>query len=322
MRHRDKLVPMVVALPLFLQHIDSTAIGTALPTISASLGIDTLRLNLAITAYLISVAIFLPASGWIAERYGARRVFCVAIAVFTAASALCAISNSLEMLVACRVLQGLGGAMMIPVGRLLLLRNVAPIAMIAAMAWFTVPPAMGRLVGPAIGGAIVTWFSWRWVFLINVPLGLLGIALALWVLDDSVSPEPPGPFDLAGFALMGLGLACVLGALELSGSKLMSSAMAAGLGSFGVACLVAYGLHSRRKASPLIDLGIMRYPAFFASTIGGTPLRLAVGAVPFLLPLMFQLGFGMSPLDSGLLTLGTALGTLGTRTILQGTIDR
>ena len=313
---------MVVALPLFLQHVDSTVIGTAVPTIAESLQVDALRLNLAITAYLISLAIFLPVSGWMAERFGPRRVLCGAIALFSVASGLCGLATSLEMLVACRVLQGMGGAMMVPVGRLILLRSVAPTAMIAAMVWFTVPPTFGRLLGPLVGGVTVTLVSWRWIFLINVPLGILGIALALALLDADDAPMRRPQFDGIGFLLLGIGLASFLAGLEGACSQLVAPWMSAALCASGLASMAAYCLHSRRAAAPLIDLRIIRHQTFFASVVGGFPLRLAIGALPFLLPLLFQLGFGLSPLDSGLLTMGTALGSLATRAILSRLIHR
>jgi len=314
---RDKLVPIVVALPLFLQNVDSSVMATALPAMAQSLQVDALRLNLAITAYLISLAVFLPASGWLADRFGPRRVFCAAVAVFAAASALCGMANSLEMLVACRILQGMGGAMMVPVGRLIMLRSVLPGAMVAAMVWFTVPPAFGRMIGPLVGGMMVTWISWRWIFLVNVPLGALAIALALGVLDaDEPPPQEAPSFDAVGFILLGTGLASFLAALESASSHLVPAPVATGFAAVGLTCLTGYWLHSRRSPSPLIDLGIFKSPTFFAATVGGLPLRLAVGALPFLLPLLLQLGFGLSPLDSGLLTMGSAVGSLATRALL------
>lgn len=322
MTHRDKLVPMVVSLPLFLQNLDTSIMGTALPTISEALQVDALRLNLAITAYLISLAIFLPASGWIADRFGPRRVFCWAIGLFSAASGLCGLANSLEMLVACRVLQGMGGAMMVPVGRLILLRSISPGAMVAAMIWFTVPPTFGRMLGPLAGGMTVTWLSWRWIFLVNVPLGILGIVLALALLDAGESPPDPPPFDAIGFALLAVGLATFLAGLEGAGSHLLPPTTSAALAALGVVCLAGYWLHSRRVARPLIELRIIRYPTYFAAIVGALPLRLAIGAVPFLLPLMLQLGFGISPLDSGLLTMGMAVGALATRPVLARTLRR
>lgn len=317
MARGKKLVPLVVALPLFLQHLDSSMIATALPTIAGALHVEPLRLNLAITAYLFSLAVFLPASGWIADRFGSRRVFCAAIAIFSAASGLCGLANSLETLVLCRVLQGMGGAMMVPVGRLIMLRSVTPAAMITAMIWFTVPPSFGRLLGPFVGGLMVTWVSWRWIFLVHVPLGLLGIALALALLEPGETPQDTPPFDAIGFVLLGFGLAGVLAALEAAGTHVIPGSAACLFAISGVASLVAYYFYSCRARTPLIDLRILRHSTFFASVVGGFPLRLAIGAVPFLLPLLFQLGFGLSPLYAGLLMTGTALGSLATRAVLS-----
>ncbi len=313
---------MVVSLPLFLQNIDASIMGPALPAMSASLQVDILRLNLAITAYLISLAIFLPASGWLADRFGARRVFCVAITVFSLASALCGVANSLEMLVLCRVLQGMGGAMMVPVGRLILLRSIPPERMVTAMVWFTVPPVVGRLLGPLAGGAMVTWLSWSWIFLINVPIGALAIGLSLRLMEKGEAPDAHTAFDGIGFILLGMGLAALLAALESAGSNLLAGRTAAIVAVVGALLLLAYVAHSRRIARPLIDLGILRYPTFFAAVVGGLPLRLALGALPFLLPLLLQLGFGLSPLDAGLLTVATALGSLATRALLTRALRR
>lgn len=320
MKHRDKIVPMVVALPLFLQNMDSSILGTALTSIAASLHTDPLQLNLAVTAYLISLAIFLPASAWIADRFGPRRVFCSAIVVFSIASGLCGAADSLAVLIAFRVLQGAGGAMMIPVGRLILLRCVVPELMVAAMVWFTVPPVLGRMLGPLVGGLTVTWLSWRWIFLMNVPLGVIGMALALALLDaDGEQAETPS-FDIPGFMLLGVGLASFLGALEGAISQLLPGPEAMLLAAAGLVCLTAYCCHSARTAAPLIDLRILHGSTFFASVVGAAPLRMAIGAVPFLLPLLFQLGFGLSPLDSGLLSMGTAVGSLATRLVLAVSI--
>ncbi len=322
MKHRDKIVPMVVALPLFLQNMDSSILGTALTSIAASLHTDPLQLNLAVTAYLVSLAIFLPASAWIADRFGPRRVFCSAIVVFSIASGLCGAADSLVALIAFRVLQGAGGAMMIPVGRLILLRCVVPELMVAAMVWFTVPPVLGRMLGPLVGGMTVTWLSWRWIFLMNVPLGVTGMVLALALLDaDGERAETPG-FDLPGFMLLGVGLASFLGALEGAVSQLLPAPQALLLAAAGLVCLAAYHRHGARAASPLIDLRILRGSTFFASVIGAAPLRMAIGAVPFLLPLLYQLGFGLSPLDAGLLSMGTAVGSLATRFVLAVCIRR
>jgi EmrB/QacA subfamily drug resistance transporter len=321
--HRNQLLPMVVSLPLLLQNLDSSVIAIALPAMADSLQVDPLSLNLAITAYLISLAIFLPAAGWLADRFGPRAVFCSAIGVFSTASAVCGLATSLEMLVACRVVQGLGGAMMVPVGRLLLLRNVAPAAMLSAMVWFTVPPAFGRMLGPLLGGMLVAWASWRWIFAVNVVIGLVAIALALTIIEPGEPPQERPAFDATGFLLLGVGVASLLAGLEGAGSRLFGSGAASwAMALSGAACLAAYGLHHRRSAQPIIDLRMLRLRTFFAAIVGGLPLRLAIGAVPFLLPLLLQLGFGLSALQAGLLMVATALGSLATRVLMAATIRR
>jgi EmrB/QacA subfamily drug resistance transporter len=322
MAARDRIVPIIVACPLFLQNLDTSVMATALPSIAHSLDVQPLHLNLAITSYLLSLAVFLPVSGWLAERFGPKRVFCCAIAFFSLGSALCGAANSLPELVLFRVIQGLGGAMMVPVGRLILLRSVPAARMVAAMVWFTVPPAIGRMAGPLFGGAIVTWTSWRWIFLVNVPFGLLGIAMAMWFIDDRREDAAPEPFDTGGFVLLAVALTGLLGALETAGKALVPGWVSGSVAGVGALALILYLLRSRRMDSPIIDLRILRHPTYFASIIGGTPLRIAIGASPFLLPLMLQLGFGLSALDSGMLTVATALGSLATRTVMAQAIRR
>ena len=317
---RDRLVPIIVASPLFLQNLDTSVMATALPSIAESLHVPPLHLNLAITSYLLSLAVFLPISGWLADRFGSKRVFCLAIAFFSLGSALCGAANSLPELVLFRVIQGLGGAMMVPVGRLILLRSVSPAQMVSAMVWFTVPPVIGRMLGPLVGGTIVTLTSWRWIFLINIPFGVLAILLAQAFVEDTDEAATPVPFDTKGFLLLALGLSALLGALETAGKALAPvwvSCLAAGL---GLLALLLYYLHGRSQKHPIIDLSILRFQTFRTNLVGGTPLRIAVGASPFLLPLMLQLGFGLSPLASGTLTVATAIGGLGTRFVMQRAI--
>ncbi len=322
MAARDRLLPLVVACPLFLQNIDTSAIATALPAIARSLDVQPLHLNLAITSYLLSLAVFLPVSGWCARRFGARRVFCAAIAFFALGSALCGLATSLPWLVVFRVLQGFGGALMVPVGRLILLRSVQPAAMVSAMVWFTVPPTIGRMLGPLFGGAIVTWTSWRWIFLLNIPFGLLGIALAWRYIGSELDEELREPFDTRGFVLLALALTGLLGALELAGKGLVGGWAIAAAAAVGAASMWVYVRRSSRMAAPLVDFSVLKFPTYFASIVGGTPLRVAIGATPFLLPLMFQLGFGLSPLDSGLLTVAGAVGSLATRGVMGHAIHR
>ncbi len=322
MAARDRIVPLVVACPLFLQNLDTSVMATALPSIAHSLNVPVLHLNLAITSYLLSLAVFLPLSGWFAERFGARRVFCGAIAFFSLGSALCGTANSLPSLVLFRVLQGLGGAMMVPVGRLILLRSVPSARMVAAMVWFTVPPTIGRMAGPLFGGAIVTWVSWRWIFLVNVPFGLIGIALALTFVDEHHEDAAPAPFDAVGFVLLALGLTALLGAMEATGKALVAGWVTGAAAGLGTLALGLYILRSRRVARPIIDLAILRYRTYRAAIFGGLPLRIAIGASPFLLPLMLQVGFGLSPLASGTITVATAIGSLATRAVMVQTIRR
>ena len=317
---RSRLVPLIVASPLFLQNIDTSVMATALPSIAESLQVPPLHLNLAITSYLLSLAVFIPISGWLADRFGAKRVFCLAIVFFALGSALCGMANTLPELVIFRILQGLGGAMMVPVGRLILLRAVPPSQLVSAMVWFTVPAVIGRMVGPLFGGAIVSMTSWRWIFLINIPFGLLAIFLAMAFVEDTREAEPPVPFDIRGFLLLALGLSTLLGAMEIAGKALAPgwvSWLATGIGSLA---LWTYYFKSRQQEHPIIDLSILRFRTYRTNILGGTPLRIANGASPFLLPLMLQLGFGLSPLASGALTVATAVGALSTRAVMQRTI--
>jgi EmrB/QacA subfamily drug resistance transporter len=322
MAGHHRIIPVVVACPLFLQNLDTTVMATALPVIATSLDAQVLHLNLAITSYLLSLAVFLPLSGWLADRYGARAVFCWAIGLFSAGSALCGAATSLWALVAFRLLQGMGGALMVPVARLILLRSVPPALMVSAMIWFTVPPTIGRMVGPLLGGAIVTWTSWRWIFLLNIPFGVLGILAALHFVDDRPEDRRRTPVDTRGFLLLAAGLTVFLAGMETVGKQLVPAwATVLGIGA-GAALLLAYVRYSRAREAPVVDLGVLRWQTFRASVVGGIPLRIAIGASPFLLPLMLQVGFGLSPLHSGLLTFASALGSLATRAVMGEAIRR
>lgn len=316
------LLPVVVSFPLALQTLDTTIMGPALPAMAESLRVQPLQLNLAVTSYLISLAIFLPASGWLSDRFGARRMFCCAIALFSIASGLCALANSLEMLVVCRILQGMGGSIMIPVARMILLRTVSPAAMVGAMVWFTMVPAVARLVGPLVSGLAVTWLSWRWIFLSNLPLGLLAIGLAMSFIKPTPMARPSSRFDVRGFLLLATALATLLAAVEGATSRVVDSGVSLALMGVGLTSSALYAFTSLRAPSPIIDLGILRYRTYFASVIGGMPLRLAIGAVPFMLPLLFQLGFGMSPIQSGMLTVSSAIGSFTTRATITRALRR
>jgi EmrB/QacA subfamily drug resistance transporter len=306
---RQVLVPMIVACALFMENLDSTVIATALPKIAESLHEDPLRLNLAITSYLLSLAVFIPLSGWVADRYGARSVFRAAIVVFTVGSACCGISQSLPELVAARILQGIGGAMMVPVGRLVMLRTVPKSELVRAMSYLTVPALIGPVLGPPLGGFIVTYSSWRWIFYINLPMGLLGIVLATLFIEN-IKETGDWPLDLRGFLLSGVGLAGLMFGFENAGRGVLPMPLVAAMLLGGAICTTLYVLHSRLHAYPIIDLKLLRIPTFAAAITGGSLFRIGIGALPFLLPLMLQLGFGLSPFASGLLTFASAAGAM------------
>jgi EmrB/QacA subfamily drug resistance transporter len=306
---RQSLLPLVVACAMFMQNLDSTVIATALPTIARSLDESPLRLNVAITCYLLSLAVFIPISGWVADRFGARRVFTGAIVVFTLGSIACGASNSLAALVASRILQGMGGALMVPVGRLVLVRTVAKSDLVRAMSFVSVPALIGPVMGPPVGGLIVTYASWRWIFFINIPIGVLGIILVNLLVGD-LKETGRRPFDLSGFALTGIGLASLaLGFENVARGALPNIAVAALL-AIGACCIALYVRHARRADHPIIDLALLRIPTYAAAAAGGFLFRMGLGALPFLLPLMLQVGFGLSALHSGLLTFASAAGAM------------
>ncbi len=304
-----------------MENLDSTVLATSLPAIAADLHEDPIALKLAMTSYLLSLAVFIPASGWAADRFGARRVFRAAIVVFTLGSVLCGFSSSLTGFVAARVFQGLGGAMMVPVGRLVLLRSVPRHEIVQALAYLTMPALVGPILGPPLGGFITTYFHWRWIFWINVPVGLLGITLATLFIAD-VKEEHPRPLDILGFVLTALGFSGLMFGLTAAGRSFVTPAVDAGLIVGGAASLVLYGWHARRTPHPILDLGLLRIPTFTASVAGGFLFRLGIGALPFLLPLMLQLGFGLSPFQSGCLTFAAAAGALLMKATAQRILDR
>jgi len=318
-RQHERLISLIVAAALFMQNLDGTVIATALPTMARAFSADPVHMNVAMTAYLFAVALFVPASGWMADRYGSRDVFCAAIAVFTAGSACCGLSQTLPQLVAARLIQGAGGAMMLPVGRLILLRTVPKSRLVAAMAWVTMPALIGPVIGPPVGGLIVQYFHWRWIFYINLPIGLLGIAMAARVVPNM--REAPGPFDLPGLLLSGAALAAFLGVLELAGRGIIPGWAVTLMAVAAVALGLLYARHARGQARPLLDFSLMRLPSFAISVLGGSLFRVGVGAVPFLLPMLMQLGFGRSASASGMITFAAAAGAViskpGTQAVLH-----
>jgi EmrB/QacA subfamily drug resistance transporter len=312
--NKERLIPLIVATALFMENMDSTVIATSLPAIAIDIGTSPLTLKLAITSYLLSLAVFIPASGWTADRFGARMVFSIAIAIFMVGSIGCALSTSVTHFVIARIVQGFGGAMMTPVGRLVLLRSIDKSALVNAMAWVTVPALVGPVIGPPLGGFITTYLSWHWIFLINIPIGLLGIFMALRYIDP-IRSEDPERFDLYGLVLAGIGLGGIAFGLSVAGLNLLPWSVVAALVAIGAISMTLYVIHARRTASPVLDFALLRLPTMRATIIGGFLFRLGIGALPFLLPLLMQVGFGLSPLRSGLVTFSSAVGAMGMKTL-------
>src|SRR5664279_5622012 len=318
---RDRIVPLIIAVALFMENMDSTVIATSLPAIAADIGTNPLALKLAITSYLLSLAIFIPASGWTADRFGARTVFRAAIAVFMLGSIGCALSSSLTDFVIARIVQGMGGAMMTPVGRMVLVRSISRRELVGAMAWVTTPALIGPVLGPPVGGFITTYATWHWIFLINVPIGLIGIALATRYIED-LRAEHRERFDLVGMVLAGLGIAGVAFGLSILGLNFLPWTVVVALVVSGVCFIVAYLVHAKHTAIPALDLTLFRLPTFRASVLGGFLFRLGVGALPFLLPLMLQVGFGMTPFQSGMITFASAIGAMGMKMAVATVLRR
>ena len=316
-----RIVPLIVAVALFMENMDSTVIATSLPAIAADIGTDPLALKLAVTAYLISLAIFIPVSGWTADRFGARTVFRGAIAVFMLGSIGCALSGSLSQFVVARIVEGMGGAMMTPVARLILVRSVDKRELINAMVCVTLPALIGPLIGPALGGFITTYISWHWIFLINIPIGLVGIVLATIFIED-VRAEAPYPFDPVGAVLAGLGIGGLVFGGSLLGLNYLPLGAVIALIVGGAVATYAYVVHARRTPAPVLDLALLKLPTMHAAVVGGFIYRSGIGAMPFLLPLLLQLGFGLTAFQSGLITLSNVVGAMGMKTVIPVILRR
>jgi EmrB/QacA subfamily drug resistance transporter len=316
-----RILPLIIATALLMGNIDSAVLSTSLPQIARDLGSDPIHLKLVLTTYLLALAIFIPASGWAADRFGARRVFRWAIVVFALGSIACGMSTSLWQLVAARALQGIGGSMMTPVGRLIVLRGVPREGLVGALAWLTVPALMGPVIGPLLGGYITTFWDWRWIFWINIPIALLGVVLAGRFVPD-LRETAPRQFDGFGFLLLGPGLAGFLTGVTLLGLNLASAPVVALLLLGGAGLTVGYIVHALRVASPLVDLRLLALPTFRTTITAGTLFRIGVGASPFLLPLMLQLGFGLTPFQSGGLTFVSGLGAMVMKFLAQPLLRR
>ena len=308
-RSNFRTTALIIASAMFMEQFDATSLATALPTMARTFGVSPTHMSIALTSYLVALAVFIPASAVVADRFGARTVFRLAILVFTIGSILCAQADSLSFFVAARVLQGIGGAMMMPIGRLVLLKSVAKSELVAAMTWLLVPALIGPIVGPPVGGFIVTWLDWRWIFYVNVPIGVIGIVLVTLFIDD-VREDRPARFDGVGLLLSGLSLGCLLFGFEMSSRGEVGADVIALLFVVGIAAGALYIRHARRHADPVLDLTLMRVPTFNLSLVAGSLTRITQGGLPFLLPLMMQVGFGMSAAESGLITFATAAGAM------------
>jgi EmrB/QacA subfamily drug resistance transporter len=305
----SRLVPLILAVALFMEQVDSTVISTALPVIAADLGTAPIALKLALTSYYVALAVFIPVSGWMADRFGAKPVFIAAIAVFMTGSLACAQAGTLGGFVAARFLQGMGGAMMTPVARLVLVRAVPKAQLVSAMAWLTIPALIGPLIGPPLGGFISTFFTWHWIFLVNIPIGLAGM-LATWRFLPAIRSEPAGRLDALGFLLAGLAASGLLfGFSVVSLPALPVWVGLAGI-ALGAVSLAAYLRHARRHPAPLLSLGLFRNQVFRAAVTGGSLFRVGIGALPFLIPLMLQLAFGLTAFQSGMITFVGAIGAI------------
>ena len=317
----NRIVPLIVAVALFMENMDSTVIATSLPAIAADIGTDPLALKLAITSYLISLAVFLPVSGWTADRFGARNVFRLAILVFISGSIGCALSGSLTEFVIARMVEGAGGAMMTPVARLILVRTVDKRELVVAMIWVTIPALLGPLIGPVFGGFLTTYVSWHWIFIINVPMGVAGIILATIYIQD-IKAENPDPFDARGAALAGVAIAGLTFGGSTLGLNFLPTAIVIAMIVIGAAAAVAYVMHAKRTPAPILDLSLLRFPTLHAAVVGGFFYRAGVGCLPFLLPLALQLGFGLTAFQSGLVTVSNVFGALGMKTIIPIVLRR
>ncbi len=317
----SRSLPIVLAVALFMENMDSTVIATSLPQIASDIGTSPVALKLALTAYLVSLAIFIPVSGWMADRYGAKNVFRAAIAVFVAGSLACAFANSLGAFVVSRFLQGMGGAMMTPLARLVLVRSTPKAALVSTMAWLTTPALIGPMVGPPIGGFITTYFSWHWIFILNVPIGIIGIIAATRVLPE-IPREGRRKLDVTGFLLAAMAAAGIVFGLSVISLPALPPAFGIVTAAIGLASLGLYVRHALRTTNPLLDVRLFKLPIFRAALGGSICFRIGTGAMPFLLPLMFQLAFGLSPLQSGLITFVSAIGALSVKSLAAGILRR
>ena len=318
---RARWLPFIVAATFFMEYLDTTIIATALPQMAQSFSVGPNELSLGMTAYMLTLAVFIPISGWIADRLGSRTVFACAIIIFTLASVLCGFASSVEQFTAARILQGLGGALMVPVGRLIVVRNTSKDKLMQAISTITWPAIVAPVVGPSLGGFITTYFSWHWIFLINVPFGIAAL-IAVVLLVPNEQGREHRPLDLLGFFLSGAALSSLLYGTELASHAEASLTQALLFIAAGLLLGVCAYRQSMRSAHPLLDFSTLKIPTFRVTVITGSFTRIGIEAVPYLLPLLFQIGFGLSAFHSGLLLLASAIGNLGMKMLTTRVLQR
>ena len=316
-----RLLPWLVAVAFFMESLDTTILNTAVPTIAEALKVAPLSMKSVLSSYTLSLAVFIPISGWMADRFGTRRVFASAIGLFTLGSFLCGISSDLHVLVACRILQGCGGAMMVPVGRLTLVRTFAKSELIRAMSFVAIPGLIGPMLGPIAGGLIVGYLHWRVIFFVILPIGLAGLCLVYLHLPDYREERTP-PLDVVGLILFGSGVALLSYVLEVFGEHSLGPNEILGLLALSILLLTGYGLHASKAAFPLLRLTLFRIRTFRAAVIGSFVTRLGIGGIPFLFPLLYQVGLGFNPIQSGLLMMPQAIAAMSLKLTMPRILKR
>jgi EmrB/QacA subfamily drug resistance transporter len=315
-----RLLPWLVAVAFFMESLDTTILNTAVPAIAHALNVAPLSMKAVLSSYTLSLAVFIPISGWMADRFGTRRVFASAIGLFTLGSLLCGISSNIHTLVACRILQGCGGAMMVPVGRLTIVRTFARSELIRAMAAVAIPGLIGPMLGPIAGGLIVGYFHWRLIFFVNIPIGLIGLWMVYLHLPDY--REKSNPLDALGLILFGSGIALLSYVLEVFGEHTLSLREILALLGISIALLAGYGLHASKTTFPLLSLKLFLIRTFRSAVSGSFFTRLGIGGMPFILPLLYQVGLGFTPIQSGLLMMPQAIAAMSLKMTMPHILSR
>jgi EmrB/QacA subfamily drug resistance transporter len=315
-----RLVPWLIAVAFFMESLDTTILNTAVPTMAAALHVAPLSMKSVLASYTLSLAVFIPISGWMADRFGTRRVFASAIGIFTLGSFLCGISSNIHVLVACRILQGCGGSMMVPVGRLTIVRTFAKSELIRAMSFVAIPALIGPMLGPIVGGLIVGYFHWSLIFFVNIPIGVAGLCMAYLHVPDY--RERTDPLDVAGLLLFGSGVALLSYVLEVFGEHTLNAGEILGLLALSALLLAGYGFHATKTAYPMLNLILFRIRTFRAAVSGSFVTRLGIGGIPFLFPLLYQVGLGFTPIQSGLLMMPQAIAAMSLKVTMPRILAR